>query len=59
MKKTESTESKDFFWSCRSLDDPENKYCKKYMSEGEFLLFAIPVVLGPYDLNRLTNFIDC
>ncbi|KAH8353546.1 hypothetical protein KR084_011711 [Drosophila pseudotakahashii] len=32
IKKTESTETKDFFWSCRSLDDPENKYCHKDMA---------------------------
>ncbi|XP_070067549.1 uncharacterized protein [Drosophila takahashii] len=32
IKKFESAETKDFFWSCRSLDDPGNKYCTKDMA---------------------------
>uniref|UniRef100_A0A6P4F2T5 Uncharacterized protein LOC108046469 n=1 Tax=Drosophila rhopaloa TaxID=1041015 RepID=A0A6P4F2T5_DRORH len=33
IKETESLDTKHFFWSCRSLDNPENKYCHKDMSE--------------------------
>jgi len=36
LKIRESIKSKRFLWTCISLDDPLNNYCKKSMSKSEY-----------------------